>query len=34
MDGGKSLGEWWISDVSVAEGESEKAIKTIFREMY
>ena len=34
VDGGKSLGEWWISDVSVAEGESEKAIKTIFREMY
>ena len=31
VGGGKSLGEWWISDISVAEGESEKAITTIIR---
>jgi hypothetical protein len=27
--GGKDLGEWWISDIQVSEGESLKAMETI-----
>jgi hypothetical protein len=32
--GGESLGEWWITDISAAEGESEKAITTMISEMF
>ena len=32
--GGKNLGEWWISDIQVAEGESEKAITTVHESMF
>lgn len=31
---GESLGEWWITDISAAEGESETAITTIISEMF
>jgi len=32
--GGKDLGEWWISDIQAAEGESQKAIKTVHEAMF
>ena len=32
--GGKDLGDWWISDIQAAEGESEKAIKTVHESMF
>jgi hypothetical protein len=32
--GGKDLGEWWISNIQVAEGESQKAITTVHETMF
>ena len=32
--GGKDLGEWWISDIQAAEGESQKVIKTVHARMF
>jgi hypothetical protein len=32
--GGKDLGEWWISDIQVAEGESQEAIKVVHAKMF
>jgi hypothetical protein len=32
--GGKDLGEWWISDIQAAEGESRKAIETVHAMMF
>ena len=32
--GGKDLGEWWISDIQTAEGESRKAIETVHATMF
>ena len=32
--GGKDLGEWWISDIQDAEGESLKAIETVHKSMF
>ena len=29
VHGGKDLGEWWISDIKAAEGESLKAMETV-----
>ena len=29
VHGGKDLGEWWISDIQAAEGESHKAMETV-----
>lgn len=30
----KILGEWWMSDIEVAEGESGKAMETVMSEMF
>jgi hypothetical protein len=32
--GGKILGEWWISDIQAAEGESQKAMETVHGTMF
>ena len=32
--GGKDLGEWWISDIQAAEGESQKAIEKVHGTMF
>ena len=32
--GGKDLGEWWISDIQAAEGESQKAIEKVHGMMF
>ncbi|EDR02460.1 uncharacterized protein LACBIDRAFT_295420 [Laccaria bicolor S238N-H82] len=32
--GEQSLGKWWITDISVAKGESEEAITTILEKMF
>ena len=32
--GGKDLGEWWISDIQAAEGESHEAMKTVHSTMF
>ena len=29
VHGGKELGEWWFSDIQVAEGESLTAMETV-----
>jgi len=32
--GGKDLGEWWITDIQPAEGESQKAIEMVISTMF
>ena len=32
--GGEKLGEWWITDIQPAEGESQKAIETVIATMF
>jgi hypothetical protein len=32
--GGKNLGEWWISDIQAAEGESHKVMATVHGTMF